>query len=76
MEGRRISDCYVSFLDWEVLSVHAQNLYDEESAKHIYLYKKQYYNNFGRVFMPKISMMKRVPSTSIYTKNKALGGHS
>ena len=30
----------------------------------------KYYNNFGRVFMPKISMKKRVQSTSLYTKKK------
>ena len=32
----------------------------------------KYYNNFGRVFMPKISTKKRVQSTSIYTKTNNL----
>ena len=32
----------------------------------------KYYNNFGIVFMPKISMKKRVQSTSLYTKTSNL----
>ena len=34
----------------------------------------KYYNNFSRVLMPKISIKKRVQSTSIYTKYQAPGG--
>ena len=39
---------------------------------HNFIPTSKYYNNFGKVFMPKISMKKRVQSTSLYTKTSNL----
>ena len=60
-QGERISP--------KTMLIHnSNNLYTDLQSHNFIPTSNKYYNNFGRVFMPKISILKRVPSTSIYTK--------